>query len=56
MLPLVGWQERGEHFDGGRLARAVRPQEGEDFALGYVEGDVADGSEIAEGLDEMLNL
>src|ERR1700733_3785364 len=49
-------EEGGEHFDGGCFARAVRSQEGEDFALGYVEGDIADGGEIPKGLNQMLNL
>ena len=41
-----GLQQRGEHLDGGGLARAVRAQEGEDLALRDVKGDIVDGGEI----------
>src|SRR5580658_124293 len=49
-------EKGGEHFDGGCLARAVRSEEGEDLALGYVKGDIADGGEIPKGLYQVLNL
>ena len=48
-------QQRGEHLDGGGLARAVRAEEGEDLALRDVEGDVVDGGEIAEAFDQMAD-
>ena len=48
-------QEGREHFDGGCLARAVRSQEGEDLALGYLKGDIADGGEISKGFYQVLN-
>jgi len=48
-------KEGREHFDGGGLARAVRSQEGEDLALGYFKGDIADGGEISKGLYQVLN-
>ena len=38
-----GAQERGEHADRGRLAGAVRAEEGVDLALGHVEVDAAHG-------------
>ena len=38
-----GAQERGEHADRGRLAGAVRAEEGVDLALGDVEVDAAHG-------------
>jgi hypothetical protein len=50
-----GVKEGREHFDGCGLARAVRSQEGEDLALGYFKGDIADGGEISEGLYQVLN-
>src|SRR6202167_5474323 len=50
-----GVKEGREHFDGGGLARAVRSQEGEDLALGYFKGDIADGGEISKGLYQVLN-
>ena len=50
-----GPQKRGEHFDGGGFAGAVRPQESEDFALRDLEGDVVDGSEIAERFDQIAD-
>ncbi len=39
-----GWrQQRGEHPQRGRLARAVRPEEGHQLARGDVDVDTADG-------------
>jgi len=50
-----GLEQGGQHFDGGRLAGAIRAQEGEDFTLLDLQGDVIDGDEIAEGFDEVAH-
>ena len=50
-----GWEEAGQHAHDGGLARAVRPQQADDFALRHGERHVAHrarGTEIlAEALD-----
>ena len=40
---LGGLEQRGEHADGGRLARAVGPEQAEHLARSDREGDAADG-------------
>ena len=55
MLPLVGWR-RVVSILMVVVAGAVRSQEGEDLALGYVKGDITDGGEIPKGLYQVLNL
>ena len=47
-------QQRGEHLDGGGFAGAVGAEKREDLALGDIEGDVVDGGEVAEFLDQSL--
>lgn len=42
-------------FDGGRLARAVAPHEGEDLALGDIEGNPVDDGGASEGDMEVLD-
>ena len=41
-VPAVGGQRAGEHPEDGRLARAVGPDQAQDFAAVHLEGDVAD--------------
>src|SRR5207245_6989776 len=41
-----------EDLDGGRLARAVRAEEGEHLAAGHVKVDPVDGRDGAIWLDE----
>src|SRR5436309_14142311 len=48
-------QQGGEHLDGGGLAGAVRPQERENLPGADVEGDVVDGHDGAERLDDVLD-
>ncbi len=54
----VGWEQPEQHVDQGRLARAVRAEEGERLALRDVEIDAADRSYLPrrrrERLDEAL--
>ena len=44
-----GVAEALEHLDGGRLAGAVRAEQGEDLAARHVEVDAADGLDGAVG-------
>src|SRR5438093_1089431 len=48
-------QQGGEHLDGSGLAGAIRPQERENLPGSDVEGDVVDGQDGAERLDDMLD-
>jgi len=48
-------KQGGEHLDGGGFAGSVGAEEGENLAGGYLEGDVVDGGEGAEGLHEVLD-
>ena len=41
-------QEAAEHPEGRGLARAVRPQEAEDFSAPDLEGGLVHGGEVAE--------
>ena len=50
-----GRQQPAEHADDGGFAGAVGTQETEDLALVHLEGDVIDGHEIAEGLDQVAD-
>ena len=43
-----GSEQAAEHADDGGFSGAVGSQKAEDFALGYLEGNVVDGREIAE--------
>jgi hypothetical protein len=45
-----------QEVDGRRFARAVRPQEAEDLALGDLEVEVADGRHVAETLGDVPQL
>ena len=51
-----GTEQGGEHLDCGGFAGSVGAEEGEDFALGDVEGDVVDGEEIAEFFGEVVDV
>jgi hypothetical protein len=46
----VGGDQGGEDVDGGRLAGAVRAEQGEDGALGNVQVDAVEHDLVAEGL------
>jgi hypothetical protein len=49
-------QQRGEHLDRGRLARAVRPEEAEELPLGYRQVDAANGlGAVGVGQPEVLD-
>jgi hypothetical protein len=45
-----------EDLDGGRLARAVRPEEGEDLTARDVQVDSRDGLDVAVALAQAANL
>ena len=47
-----GQLEAGDHPQDGGLARAGRPEQGEELAVRDVEVDPVDGPDIAEGLDQ----
>ena len=49
-------QERGQHVDGRRLARAVRPEEAVDLARVDHQADPVDRAIAAELLDESIRL
>jgi hypothetical protein len=49
-------QQRRQHLDRRRLARAVRAEEGKDFAFRDVERHVVDGDDIAELLAKAVGL
>ncbi len=48
-------EQAAEHANGGGLARAVRSEKAEDFALSDFEIDPVDGHKIAEPLDQVLH-
>src|SRR5213596_2540416 len=48
-------QQGGEHLDGRGLPGAVRPEERENLPGPDVEGNVVDGYDVAERLDDVLN-
>ena len=48
-------QQRREHADHRRLAGPVRPEQAEHLAGGDREGDAADGFELAEADDEVVD-
>ena len=52
--PGVRTQQGGEHADGGCLARAVRPEQTEDAALGHSKVEAVEGAGFAEGLPHTL--
>ncbi len=45
-----------QHLDGGRLARAIRPEKAEDFSLGHREGEVGHGDAATVLLAERVRL
>jgi hypothetical protein len=44
--PAGRLQQRRQHPDGGRLPRAVRPQEGVYLLLGHLQVDAGDGDDV----------
>src|SRR5437879_581446 len=48
-------QQGGEHPDGRGLAGAVRPEERENLPGSHIEGDVVDGHDVPERLDDVLD-
>ena len=53
--PLVGLQQRRQHFDGGGLAGPVGTQESENLARMNFEGDVIHSLEVAKRLEKILD-
>ena len=51
---LGGRDESAEGFDDGGFAGAVGAEEAEEFSLVDLEGDVADGGEVAEADGEVV--
>jgi hypothetical protein len=49
-------QQRGQHADGGRLARAVKAEEAVEVALGDAEGYAIHGRKVAEAAGEAIHL
>ena len=45
-----------QHLDGGRLPRAIGPEEGEDLTLGHVEADTLDRGQVTVGLGQAPDL
>ena len=54
--PAGGPQQRRQHLDGGRLARAVGPDEAEDVALLQLEGQVLDGRQVLILFSQVLDI
>jgi len=50
----VGFRQRREDADGGRLPRPVRAEEREDFALAHGEGDSVERLDLAVSLAEVV--
>ncbi len=50
-----GRRQRRQHANQRGLARAVRPQQAEDFSFLHGEADVVHGDEIAEALREAFH-
>ena len=48
--------QRGHHADQRRLARAIGPEQAEDFAIFYAEGNVVDRGEVAILFDDVLHI
>ena len=55
ILPARRPQQRRQHLDRGRLARAVRAEKSENLPLRHLEGDVLDGREIAKRFDQIAD-
>ena len=55
-LPRVRLIDAGEHIHQSGLARAVLPQQGQNFALAQVQADVMVGHHTAEGLGDASHL
>lgn len=53
--PLVGGNKPGDHADGGGLARAIRAEQADHFALLDIERDIPDRTDPAKGLGNSLN-
>ncbi len=51
-LPLGGLADALQYLHGGRLARAVRPQDGEDLSALYVQIDIVDRDQVLVALDQ----
>ena len=54
--PAGGRENCGEHLDGGGFAGPVGTEEAEDLSLRHGKGDVIDGGDVAEGLDQVANV
>ncbi|GAA4964504.1 hypothetical protein GCM10023238_35180 [Streptomyces heliomycini] len=55
-LAAVGPQQGGQAADGGGLARAVRPEQAQDGALGDFEVDAVQCPDVPEGLDQTFGI
>ena len=53
---FVGREHAVQHVEQGRLARAIRTDDAEDFTLGDGEADFADRLQAAEGARQILDL
>jgi len=53
-VPVLGLVDPGDHVEHGGLAGAVRADEAQDFALVYVQVEVAHRGEAAEDLGEAV--
>src|SRR5690606_36867174 len=49
----IGLDETDDLVEGGRLAGAVRPEQPDDLALGYLEGYLVDDGAAAVALDQI---
>src|SRR5262249_44079784 len=49
-------EEGRQHLDGGGLTRPVRAEEREDLAGADLERDAIDGADVAERLDQVLDV
>ena len=50
-----GPEQRGQHLDGGGLARAVGAEEGKDLALRHIKRNIVDGGKRAKRLHQVPN-
>ena len=54
--PWLGHEHAGDHVEQRGLAGAVRPDDGEDLALGDREAHIVDREQAAEALADALHL
>ena len=54
-VAVIRGLEAGDDVQGGRLAAAAGSQQGQQLALGHLEGNPVDGDHLAESLDQFLD-